>query len=228
VLAFLYHTTYTLLCVLFSIYILTDFILQVLFKEDGTVITCTCGRHEQYGLLCRHIFHVLRSSKIKVFPTNYVMKRWTRDAVPRSYCNDISNKEVPDENLDAVRSMRRQIISATEHIVDKLGHDMDKLSIYIEKINQHVAEVDQQSSPSQPVPKKDGIKKLFGFGQPSEVKFPNPVGIRTKGCGSKKRFMSTHEKVTSKPPRKQRLCTICGSTAHDRRTCHVLKNDQAD
>lgn len=185
-------------------------------------LTCTCGRYEQYGLLCRHIFLVLKLCKVNVFPKKYVMRRWTRDAVPRKSSTSSHGDAQSSESVEGVNNVARDIMFGTEYIVGKLSNNMEKLAIYREKVRGHMAEVDELCGVTQPIPKKDRIANLLGFNQPEKDTFRPPSGIRTKGCGSRKRFKSVQEQVATKP-RKKSACGICGSTEHNRRTCTVGK-----
>ncbi|KAL8238154.1 hypothetical protein R6Q59_019235 [Mikania micrantha] len=87
-------------------------------------------------------------------------------------------------------------------------------------------ELSENVTKSQPIYKKDRIANLLGLSQPSEDYINRPHGIRTKSCGSKKRFKSIQEQVASKTQRKLRCCHVCGSLDHDRHTCpDTSKND---
>ncbi|XP_022011540.2 uncharacterized protein LOC110911249 [Helianthus annuus] len=54
-------------------------------QEDGLSISCSCKRFEQFGILCRHIFYVLRNSAIDkvyreiVVANEYVVNRLVGD-----------------------------------------------------------------------------------------------------------------------------------------------------
>ncbi|KAK1413796.1 hypothetical protein QVD17_35579 [Tagetes erecta] len=57
---------------------------KVMFREQDLTISCNCNRFEQFGLLCRHSFYVLRIFEIREFPKKYICRRWTREVVPNS------------------------------------------------------------------------------------------------------------------------------------------------
>jgi zinc finger SWIM domain-containing protein 3 len=42
--------------------------------------TCSCGQFNRFGVLCGHALKVLDLMNIKSLPTQYVLKRWTREA----------------------------------------------------------------------------------------------------------------------------------------------------
>lgn len=48
-------------------------------SSDGTVI-CSCKKFVCVGFLCSHVLKVLDHRNIKVVPTIYILKRWTKDA----------------------------------------------------------------------------------------------------------------------------------------------------
>ncbi|KAI3820774.1 hypothetical protein L1987_08322 [Smallanthus sonchifolius] len=200
---------------------------QVLYREEDMVISCSCNRYEQYGLLCRHIFYVLRLCEVKVFPKNYVLKRWTRDAVPKQSVPPTSGIDVENENVDGVQGVVREIMSSTENLVNRLVHNMDQLVIYRDELKGKMVAADASCGVSQPIPKADRVAKLLGYNQPEEPSVYVPSGIRTKGCGSKKRFKPIREQVANKPPRRPRACHICGSEEHDRRTCKEKNADKS-
>ncbi|GJU38688.1 FAR1 DNA binding domain, zinc finger, SWIM-type, MULE transposase domain containing protein [Tanacetum coccineum] len=57
-------------------------VYQVDFCKSEMEIECSCKHYEAYGLLCRHIFYVLRMNNIKEFPRKYLNKRWLKNAKP--------------------------------------------------------------------------------------------------------------------------------------------------
>ncbi|KAG8390298.1 hypothetical protein BUALT_Bualt01G0069000 [Buddleja alternifolia] len=54
--------------------------LLVIYNSlDGTV-SCNCMKFEHVGFLCSHALKVLDHQNIKVVPSYYILKRWTKDA----------------------------------------------------------------------------------------------------------------------------------------------------
>ncbi|XP_058079325.1 protein FAR1-RELATED SEQUENCE 5-like [Magnolia sinica] len=52
----------------------------VKFDTSNNTVTCSCKKFEFVGILCSHALKVLDYYNIKVLPSNYILKRWQRDA----------------------------------------------------------------------------------------------------------------------------------------------------
>ena len=58
------------------------------FEEERIVIgdpfnqtvSCSCGMFNRTGILCTHGLKVVDLMNIKILPTHYILKRWTREA----------------------------------------------------------------------------------------------------------------------------------------------------
>ncbi|GJZ24311.1 FAR1-related sequence 5-like protein, partial [Tanacetum coccineum] len=57
-------------------------VYQVDFCKSEMEVECSCKHYDAYGLLCRHIFYVLRMNNIKEFPRKYLNKRWLKNTKP--------------------------------------------------------------------------------------------------------------------------------------------------
>lgn len=58
-----------------------DFI--VVWNETTSDIACLCRLFEFNGFLCRHVMIVLQMSGVHSIPSQYILKRWTKDAKSR-------------------------------------------------------------------------------------------------------------------------------------------------
>ncbi|CAH9117585.1 unnamed protein product [Cuscuta europaea] len=48
--------------------------------SDGTTL-CSCKHFERLGILCHHIFYVLKDKKVKAIPDRYVLRQWCKDSI---------------------------------------------------------------------------------------------------------------------------------------------------
>ena len=52
----------------------------VTFNSTDETVACNCMKFEFMGVLCSHALKVLDYRNIKLLPTKYILKRWTKDA----------------------------------------------------------------------------------------------------------------------------------------------------
>ncbi|WCJ33355.1 FAR1-related sequence 5 [Euphorbia peplus] len=53
---------------------------SVTFNPSDVTVICSCMKFENVGFLCGHALKVLDTRNIKVVPSQYILKRWTKDA----------------------------------------------------------------------------------------------------------------------------------------------------
>lgn len=52
----------------------------VTFNSSNETVTCSCMKFESMGILCSHALKVLDYRNIRILPSLYILKRWTKDA----------------------------------------------------------------------------------------------------------------------------------------------------
>ncbi|PIN07024.1 hypothetical protein CDL12_20417 [Handroanthus impetiginosus] len=52
----------------------------VLYSSEDDSVTCSCMKFQSVGILCSHAVKVLDYRNIKIVPSQYILKRWTREA----------------------------------------------------------------------------------------------------------------------------------------------------
>ncbi|XP_021990852.1 protein FAR1-RELATED SEQUENCE 5-like [Helianthus annuus] len=168
-------------------------------QEDGLSICCTCKRFEQFGILCRHIFYVLRYDDIIEFPRRYVLRRWMRDVVSNGtiHCN-IRFDEIGRSN--EIDKVFREITVANKCVVN------------IDKADEVMVVVPPPSC-------KDRFADMGGNLEKSDSMIRVTIKIRTKGCSVQKRIKSNREIAIQKSSKIQKSCRVCGGKGHNSRTC---------
>ncbi|KAL8472569.1 hypothetical protein ACS0TY_029683 [Phlomoides rotata] len=53
---------------------------RVLFDASKKLVSCTCKKFEECGLLCHHCLRVLNINNVCKIPQQYILKRWTKNA----------------------------------------------------------------------------------------------------------------------------------------------------
>ncbi|XP_015577555.2 protein FAR-RED IMPAIRED RESPONSE 1 isoform X2 [Ricinus communis] len=64
----------------------------VLWNETAPYFSCSCHLFEFSGFLCRHVLIVMQMSGMHSIPSQYVLKRWTKDAKSRETMREESDK----------------------------------------------------------------------------------------------------------------------------------------
>ncbi|PWA94512.1 FAR1 DNA binding domain, Zinc finger, SWIM-type, MULE transposase domain, FHY3/FAR1 family [Artemisia annua] len=133
----------------------------VLCKPSDELYQCTCKRFESYGLLCRHIFYVIRLSKVKTFPKKYVLRRWSQDSLPPASVIQASG-DTPDMIL-------REIFKSVEYCVNRYANEPELL----QKFRDHQVQLMAKADADVPIPKqtnkRDRIASILGVSQPEEI-----------------------------------------------------------
>lgn len=152
------------------------------------------------------------------------MKRWTRDVVPKKTKVSSFDQDAAGNQVERASSIVREIMTATEYIVNRLVTNMDLLSLYRDQVIESKSKVDSADLPSESLDKNARLANILRVDQPcssSSATILRPSGIRNKGCGSNKRLKSFREvsssRISKKP--KTRGCLICGGHGHNSRTC---------
>ena len=53
---------------------------KVIFNSTDQTVVCSCNKFEFAGFLCSHALKVLDIQNIKLLPSRYILKRWTKQA----------------------------------------------------------------------------------------------------------------------------------------------------
>lgn len=69
----------------------------VTFNSSDNTVVCSCMKYEYVGFLCSHALKVLDNRNIKVVPSRYILKRWTKEGRSGSMrdCNQFTIQDNP-------------------------------------------------------------------------------------------------------------------------------------
>ncbi|XP_021985259.1 protein FAR1-RELATED SEQUENCE 3-like [Helianthus annuus] len=191
----------------------------VMIREEDVTVKCICNRFEQFGLLCSHIFCVLRILDVRKFPKQYILRRWTREAVPNTSPGSILTDGGDPDHSEEVNRCVREISHATEYVVNKLISKFDKLSDFRDHIKEFMSVADEAQINAPPKTRRNRFAELLGVAPESTATIRVPVGTRFKGCGSHKRLKSQKERAISQSGSKPRQCSLRKKYGHNRVTC---------
>ncbi|PWA87361.1 FAR1 DNA binding domain, Zinc finger, SWIM-type, MULE transposase domain, FHY3/FAR1 family [Artemisia annua] len=198
---------------------------EVTYVPDPCSAKCTCLRYECYGLLCRHIFYVLRMSMVFHFPKQYMDNRWSKHAMTHRSVD--ANKASPSStNSDSVVDATvREIYSNVEESLHHLVGDIQKLHIYRDDQTalMEKAKLDVPNPPK--LNTNEAYARTLGVIEPEELTIFTPTGINNKGQVMRTRRKSKSEIAIELSDKPMRMCKTCHKLArHDSRNCPTKKN----
>ncbi|GJZ59560.1 FAR1 DNA binding domain, zinc finger, SWIM-type, MULE transposase domain containing protein [Tanacetum coccineum] len=198
---------------------------KVLYNKGDGSVSCCCQLFVRSGILCRHIFCVFKNFKVSCIPDQYILRRWTKDLIPP----DLRNKKNRyGEKNEAIEKLAMEASIILDSCVHMLRNNEPKLSVFVNKMKAIKSDLEAELPivPTRTV--SDFVQEFMGVKKPDKVKVKNPTGVRPKGREKQKRIKSGREismkKSMKKSNKKKNGCGVCGSTAHNRRTC-PRKND---
>ena len=81
---------------------------RVSFDLNHQLVSCSCRKFEAFGILCCHALKVFGAMEIKLMPSQYVLKRWTKEA-RSGIIHDVRGREVEGDPKLATTHRYRQI-----------------------------------------------------------------------------------------------------------------------
>ncbi|XP_022019162.2 protein FAR1-RELATED SEQUENCE 5-like [Helianthus annuus] len=192
---------------------------EVMMREDDMIVYCTCKRFEQFGLLCLHIFCVLRMLDIREFPPRYILRRWTQEVVPNSAPGAILDVNESEDRYNEVNRVVREITYSMESVINKLVANFDALCSFRDHVVNYFKTVDEAVVNASRKSHRERFAEITGNTQPSDVTVHVPIGTRYKGMGKPKRMKSKREIAISQLGKKSRQCQNCFRYGYNRHTC---------
>ncbi|XP_042044878.1 protein FAR1-RELATED SEQUENCE 4-like [Salvia splendens] len=178
---------------------------------------CSCKMFGRIGLVCSHIFWVLRNKKIKLIPNELHGGRWLKSkfvkAVHCGFDDDIETFIVADETKQEYRDMHGDFYD----IAGLIEGDSDKIRAFRQIMAEGRKEVLGEGNVLSISEKRLMIENFYGSHVPSQIDVHPPDVVKTKGCGRRLSRLEKEMREMSKPGRK---CGKCGEVGrHDSRNC---------
>ena len=179
-------------------------------------------KFEQFGVLCRHVFTVMRSYNIKKIPSKYLLRRWQNGIIPSIMLRKTFRYAGSNEGVERLAI---GIFSSVDNVISSLSNDENKLEEFLHDIHLLESKFLTGISITEKPDKNKEFEKRLGVTTPDVIEVENPAQVQTKGSGSRKRYKSTLE-VSTQKGRKGTRCSYCrNSNEHDWRNCPDRKED---
>jgi hypothetical protein len=87
-------------------------------------VICSCGQFNRVGILCGHVLKILDLMNIKTVPTQYILKRWTREAHHGTIQDNQGRNIIENPMLDAM--LQSRLLSHKFHsLTDQVAGSLD-------------------------------------------------------------------------------------------------------
>ncbi|XP_024636596.2 protein FAR1-RELATED SEQUENCE 5-like [Medicago truncatula] len=196
---------------------------------ETKVAKCCCQLFEFMGILCRHILVIFQAKNVVNIPSNYILKRWTKDAIKGSEFDENGGKNSIENNSSA--TLRSIHVHTQANLLSDLAA---KSPILHEMISDGMKQLyDRALARKNELRIEDGITPL----EPSsenltseplnvsvELDIKDPRGSQTKGRKKDVTRETQHGRIKSsielsinRSQAKRRSCQLCGEHGHNRR-----------
>ena len=220
-----YYLIYVVLSYMIFYYLLSFLPIKVLRnQEDGSVV-CSCQLFLRVGILCRHVFCVFKNANIEVIPSQYILRRWTKNLIPAALRN---KRNRYGEKNEIVENYANEASSIVDHCIHMLSKDEARLSSFVEKLRLLKIDVEADCPNPPSKNKADNLEELVGVPKPAEKTINNPALGNPKGR-KKMRIKGGKEQALEKNSKNRNACSLCGETdGHNRRTCPKKFAEEAE
>nr|GEY51083.1 hypothetical protein [Tanacetum cinerariifolium] len=156
------------------------------------------------------------SKSHRTLQDQYILRRWTKDLIPPDLRNKKKRYGEKNETIEKLAMEASIILDSHVHM---LRNNEPKLFVFVNKIKAIKSELEAELPIVSTRTVFDFVQEFMGVKNPDKVKVKNLKGVRPKGREKQKRIKSGRE-ISMKNSNKNKIgCGVCGSTAHNRRTC---------
>nr|KAJ0186836.1 hypothetical protein LSAT_V11C900499280 [Lactuca sativa] len=178
---------------------------KVELKLPEKEVKCTCDLFKRMGILCRHVFAVLKNHHIEEIPEQYILRRWRRDIIS-SHLLVSKNGLVGME--DETFKLLTKEYSNMEYSLERLKNDKEKLEDFVKTTRTMRSVMEHDPVNNVALDESDEVVfRLFGVSIPEDIDINVPPVIHNKGSGTKKRMVSASERATTSSKSGSRRCT---------------------
>lgn len=187
---------------------------NLVYKKSDSSITCGCKLFCRKGLLCRHIFFVLKNLRVESIPDRYLLHRWSKNACFEDGFISIGHNPQAESRRDKRELYYESykcigLVEGNERMMSDLLQDLKELTEKYSSL---------RLTESVGRGKKNLVEDFYGCSIPKSVTVFPPSPVKTKGSGS--RIQSKKEAAIRKANKPKRKCSKCKKlTNHDARNC---------
>ncbi|XP_031129407.1 protein FAR-RED IMPAIRED RESPONSE 1-like [Ipomoea triloba] len=188
---------------------------QVSYARETGEIQCSCGKFNRVGILCRHVFVVLKDDDAEMIPPKYIVQRWTK----KGNAKEIeAHTEDKDENKLAgkVWNEFNNYMALSKGNIKDL-HEILNFMVYKKgEMMKSKGMIEGKRKNS------DLVDTFYGTQTTTTITIKPPPISKNKGSG--KRLKSAREKAADMKKNDGRKCNGCVQKPARHDFCNCLMN----
>ncbi|XP_020245056.1 protein FAR1-RELATED SEQUENCE 5-like isoform X2 [Asparagus officinalis] len=202
---------------------------HVVYNQNEQRITCTCAMFETNGILCRHAIHIMISNQLVRIPQEYIMHRWTMNAMHRNIgVSHVLLEKNFNSNREQWTTLRSWALRAKFNNVMEWAPESPMVFDEIDTFFSNLMEKHEKDISAKQIKGIEATSRVESSTPPSHTieKLPQ-ITVRdplesTKHKGRPRtisRLKSGLEQAQGKKEIKKRTCGRCGQKGHYKSSC---------
>ncbi|KAH6770806.1 hypothetical protein C2S52_015609 [Perilla frutescens var. hirtella] len=193
-------------------------IFQVVYDSVEDTVVCSCAKFVREGLLCCHIYILLKDLNVDRILNKYVVPRWTRscfDSMNECLTDLVISCAAVDENKMKINTYISEFYACIG-VADGDDENLSALLLCVRDFNEYLKhDCSEEGIQSE---KSKIFYNFCGCSRPTQVDVLPPDIVKTKGSGS--RLIPRVEKAVREKKKPLRTCKKCNKKSrHDSRNC---------
>ena len=174
----------------------------MVFYNKEVAIICSCKIMESAGILCRHIFHIMKFEQLVRIPPALILSRWTKSAKVNKVMKMTAVASHLDKEVLETTKFGSLLVACTNFCLFAVKNEQSYI-IVLDEIQQLTLRVEQM------VADDESAKRARNCVLQAGMKLKDPVTVNGKGCS----------KTVKHDGAKNRKCSKCFQPGHTKWTC---------
>ncbi|KAH6760357.1 hypothetical protein C2S51_017306 [Perilla frutescens var. frutescens] len=185
-----------------------DYIYVVEYRRNGEYLECNCRNFEFKGLLCCHIFEVMRTLHLKSVNERYILRRWRKDVLRK--CSSIFFSGGYPHMTDEYKRYQEleKFFRVTADLVIGDGEKTEFAKSTIDAMNKAIENWDKVPANNADEQRSSQISRKRSSQVNENMTILNPQITKTKGRPTEKRIRSCLERGSHRG--RGRMTTVAG------------------
>ncbi|KAH6797045.1 hypothetical protein C2S52_021599 [Perilla frutescens var. hirtella] len=187
-------------------------IFQVRYDRDENTVVCSCAKFVRKGLLCCHIFIILKDLSFDRIPDKYMLSRWRRTSyfdAGNGGSGDLVNHCA---GLEDNKVMINTCISEFYACITLVEGDKERTSELLRGVRDLKIIIGQNDDMENSDDKDKLFSDFYGSAPPSKIDVLPPKFVKMKG--SESRLKPREEKQVERANKPLRTCRKCKKKCH--------------